>query len=795
MTLQPFSRARLLEDLRTAVDLLRQIADPPAESTPAGAGHGDIERADALAETLKRLWADLNGGDLAGIDVNRATAETLRRVKSVLDQRDIRATVNPSNQVRRQARHYANLLVQALEDLEGKPDVQVDNLGLAGKVFSLAGNLGRAFREEWEAQSRRGHIDPASWDQHAQLFRDFCDAIPSLQKAIQNPPAGFAPVAEQLIKAARVAKQIRDTVQQPHGRNEATYLKFFPELNSIWDDGWQTIKQAQKSNPPVDPLAFADMPAASDTAKHPLTSLSDFPATPAGHLDFLERVRDEVHFAAEAKRQQFAKEYPNATLAKMVSGIKWAEAAIRLAELSALPAPVVEGVARILRRELKVGTIDQIDELLGQPVRSLRNAFEEWRSGGLEASLDAAVAVERAEKNERDRQHWISLGMPADWTYEQGEAWAKEKEAQRNLADQAKRERIAESERLPEIRCKQRLLAAGYREEELTGGYYVIYLNRSDPRYTAYQSVMEQLKAEQEAMRRALGCEPAPPISQPGEKQEQVSDETLAALPEKEGVAQFSSLSRSEHLACELLDLLSDDVLRSPRMDDLKRHEHRVFVAIFGDFPTMTPDYWEKLSGPEREPYLETTIARLRAEQQREAKLEEAKLEKAESTEQPAEATKQPAETAPVTPPMKQNQPKGKRRISKDEANLRARDALKGKPTGGGRWTVRKLAKAVGCSAGLVNELSAWLAHPDREAGKSRKAKPAERRSPLSLETVAAVKAGGSDDPSEIAAASELGRMAGGNEAELQRLIAEQSDDFEPSPLTPAPPRKRESAK
>ena len=65
-------------------------------------------------------------------------------------------------------------------------------------------------------------------------------------------------------------------------------------------------------------------PAADVVAeeKVPLTLLDRFPATPAGHVGFLESVRDDVHFAAEAKRQQLERGYLNDTLASMIRGIK-----------------------------------------------------------------------------------------------------------------------------------------------------------------------------------------------------------------------------------------------------------------------------------------------------------------------------------------------------------------------------------------------------------------------------------------------------------------------------------------
>ena len=76
--------------------------------------------------------------------------------------------------------------------------------------------------------------------------------------------------------------------------------------------------------------------------------LDRYPATPAGHIGFLEFVRDEVDYAADAKRQQLARGYPNATIESMVRGIKWAEAGERIAALPDVPADAVEQVARVM---------------------------------------------------------------------------------------------------------------------------------------------------------------------------------------------------------------------------------------------------------------------------------------------------------------------------------------------------------------------------------------------------------------------------------------------------------------
>jgi hypothetical protein len=62
-------------------------------------------------------------------------------------------------------------------------------------------------------------------------------------------------------------------------------------------------------------------------------------------------------------------------------------------------------------------------------------------------------------------------------------------------------------------------------------------------------------------------------------------------------------------------------------------------------------------------------------------------------------------------------------RTGATEANLCARKALKGKPPKGRRrWTCRSLAKAIGCSSGLVPDLPAWQAYAE-DHGLKRHAK------------------------------------------------------------------------
>jgi len=253
-------------------------------------------------------------------------------------------------------------------------------LDRAGNVFSLAGKLGRAFHEEHQWQ--RGQIDPAGWNRHAPEFDEFCAALLDLREPMQNPPDGFGPVAKPLLEAARIAKGIRDAMQRPDGRTWAAYLEFFPHLNSVCEDGWRAVKEVTKAPRLDDPFAFVDEPAT------PAFSLLDrFPATPAGHVAFLEFVRDEVHHAAEAKRGQLERGYSDSTIESMVRGIKWAESRARLAALSSLPEMVRANVGDILHRELTAGTVEQIDTLLTPAVWGVRDSLEQARLSDLASKM------------------------------------------------------------------------------------------------------------------------------------------------------------------------------------------------------------------------------------------------------------------------------------------------------------------------------------------------------------------------------------------------------------------------
>lgn len=136
----------------------------------------------------------------------------------------------------------------------------VSLLDRAGKVFSLAGELGRAFHAEQQAQG--GQIAPATWNGHAEAINQFFEAILGLREAMQNPPDGFWFAAEILIRAASIAKRMREAMLL--WPDECAYevkLKFVSELKSVCDDGQQEVAKATKDRKLDDPFAFVERPS------------------------------------------------------------------------------------------------------------------------------------------------------------------------------------------------------------------------------------------------------------------------------------------------------------------------------------------------------------------------------------------------------------------------------------------------------------------------------------------------------------------------------------------------------
>jgi hypothetical protein len=160
-------------------------------------------------------------------------------------------------------------------------------LDRAGNVFSLAGTLGRAWCEEHKALRPRGQVDPTGWQHYAADFQAFYDSLLDMRDAMQQPPDGFAPVAEQLQHAARIAMAIQDATQSPNRRMWAEYLEFFPDLNTVFHDGWEAIKQANKPQRPANLFNFLKAPQASIPAD--INTTPAMPLPPAGLVEAAAR--------------------------------------------------------------------------------------------------------------------------------------------------------------------------------------------------------------------------------------------------------------------------------------------------------------------------------------------------------------------------------------------------------------------------------------------------------------------------------------------------------------------------
>ena len=249
------------------------------------------------------------------------------------------------------------------------------------------------------------------------------------------------------------------------------------------------------------------------------TLLDRFPDTPAGHVAFLEWVRDEVRLAADAKRRRSATTNSNANVKSLVNGIPWAEAAARLSAMTELSRKAVRNVSRVVRSKLSVATVEQVDQVLGPAIEAIRTAYDDWHRGQLETLLEEAVAADQIEKDETERRFWIEeCGMPPNRTHAEGKIWAIEKQMQSDLARQAFEEKRAELERIVEQRCRQQLLAAGLSDEELIFGYRVRYIARTDPRFAAHETAMQRLRAGKDAIWRAMGARPPEPDEREGKQ-------------------------------------------------------------------------------------------------------------------------------------------------------------------------------------------------------------------------------------------------------------------------------------
>jgi len=248
-------------------------------------------------------------------------------------------------------------------------------LDRASHAFSLAGKLGHAFQDEQKARAL--FYDPSTRTRLAPAFDEFCQALLDLRDVMANPPDGFAPVTEPLLEAARIAKGMRETVLRE--KDFTTCLEDFPELMTVCQSGWAAVKHVAKGQRLDDPFAFVDDLTGRKLAQQPFTLLNQYPATPAGHIAFLDFVAQEVYLAAVTQQNQLTCGYSDALIESRVQSIKWLEARGRLSALTDLPDAVRAHAAEILQRDLNVGTVQQIHQLITPAVLAIQSAHEQAR--------------------------------------------------------------------------------------------------------------------------------------------------------------------------------------------------------------------------------------------------------------------------------------------------------------------------------------------------------------------------------------------------------------------------------
>ena len=128
---------------------------------------------------------------------------------------------------------------------------------------------------------------------------------------------------------------------------------------------------------------------------------------------------------------QFARGYSNDTVARMVSAVKWAEARRRVSEIDDQLGGAVERVSKLLDRELSLGTVEQLDELLVPAVRNLRDAWEQSQQPAIvETGMDGVYEVDPPDLIELRR--WLAIdGLKGHWNHNitAAEYWGLEVDA------------------------------------------------------------------------------------------------------------------------------------------------------------------------------------------------------------------------------------------------------------------------------------------------------------------------------------------------------------------------------
>jgi hypothetical protein len=233
--------------------------------------------------------------------------------------------------------------------MKGEPMAETSPLAslldLAGEIFSLAHQLGESFHQR--ALSPASLFDPSAWEAIAPMFDEFCATPLDLRDAMQNPPKGFTAVAQVLLEAAGIAREIRAKVKSaddleterghwnghsmgrrlgvssPGPTAFAWYHEFYGRLNAVAQAGRQEVTKARRFD---DPFGCVDQPAASKESGIDTTPtlpkppqaliesalraipgiLANVQPTPGGAIELVashlaERLRDAKHTLAAAQ--------------------------------------------------------------------------------------------------------------------------------------------------------------------------------------------------------------------------------------------------------------------------------------------------------------------------------------------------------------------------------------------------------------------------------------------------------------------------------------------------------------
>lgn len=178
-------------------------------------------------------------------------------------------------------------------------------------------------------------------------------------------------------------------------------MEFFPDLNAVCERGLAATQGVTQADKLDDPFSFLEKVNERDDAD--FTLVDRYPNTVEGHLRFIEFVYLEIREQADALR---VAKYPNSSIERQLrNGVKWSEAKRRALELRELPKELARDFASILNRDLDIGTVEQIEQLLRPVVHAIRDFIEKQRTAKLQGSLQAV---------RHELELWNSLNSPSE---------------------------------------------------------------------------------------------------------------------------------------------------------------------------------------------------------------------------------------------------------------------------------------------------------------------------------------------------------------------------------------------